>query len=78
MNAKVKLAALLGAAVLAVPGAAVVGNAVAADGSSSAAQAPALTPVQDSQPEQQERPDRDCPEKGGSGSSASAGTATAL
>ena len=68
MDAKLKIAGLLGAAVLAIPGAGLIGNAVAADTSSS----PSTTTVQQEQapPGDQQRPDReDCPEKeGGSGS----------
>jgi hypothetical protein len=67
MDAKLKLAGLLGAAVLAIPGAGLITNAVAADGTSSTTteqQAPQLEPTQGSG--DQQRPDRDdCPEKDG-------------
>ena len=58
---KARLAAILGAAVLAIPGGALVSNALAADGAS--ADAPASTPIQ----QEDQGPDRDCPEKDGSG-----------
>jgi hypothetical protein len=74
MDAKLKLAGLLGAAVLAIPGAGLITNAVAADGSSSSTtteqEAPLFEPAQsDEQQPDQPRPDRaDCPEKDGDGS----------
>ena len=70
---RLKVAALLGAAVLAVPGAGIVSNAFAADGgsgsSSTQQQAPAsgdATPVQTQDDGTPDR--RDCPEEDGSGS----------
>lgn len=69
MNARLKLAGLLSAAALAVPGAAAV-SAVASDGGSSETvttqRQPGLSPVQEGQPG---RPGDDCPDKqGGNGS----------
>jgi len=93
MNAKLKVAGLLGAGVLAIPGAGLIQSAVASDGTSSSTATeevvqPGFAPVQEEQAPQ-ERPDgerrapggRLCPEKdgegGGSGSSSSESGAAA-
>jgi hypothetical protein len=93
MNAKLKLAALAGAAVMVVPGAGLIQNAVAAGGATGSAtteqQAPELVPTQTQQQEQPDRPrPEDCPEKdgqggggsgsGSSGDSGASGSGTAL
>ena len=90
MNAKLRLAGVLGAAALAVPGAALVSSAVAADGGGSSSsqttqqappEDPGFAPIQESQPDRQpqDRPDRDCPKdrdgSGSGGSSSGDGTA---
>ena len=70
MNAKLKTAGLLGAAVMAIPGAGLITNAMAADGGSSSS----TTTVQQEQPDRQ-RPDReDCPEKDGRGGGSGSGS----
>ena len=78
---RVRLFAVLGVAVMALPGAGLIGNAVAADGGSSSStttqQAPDFAPTQSTQEQQQ--PDRDrggklCPEKDGEGSGSGSGS----
>lgn len=83
MNAKTKLAGVLGVAVMAIPGAGLIGNAVAADGGSSSStttqQAPGFAPTQSTQEQQQPDRDRDgrlCPEKDGEGSGDSSGASS--
>ncbi len=78
---RARIAVVAGAAALALPGGALIGNAVASDGASGSPapteqQAPraSFAPVQEPQPDR-ERPDgRDCPKQdgdgGGSGSAA--------
>jgi len=78
---RLKLAALLGAAVLAIPGAGIVSNAFAAEGGSGSSsteqqqQAPADGEAFPVQTQDENAPDgRDCPEEnGGSGSGSGAG-----
>jgi hypothetical protein len=81
-HGKLKIAAVLGAAALAVPGAGIVGNAIAAGGDSAPApqhQAPGpgiAAPVQAQDEDGRDRggPDgRDCPEKDGSGGGSGSG-----
>ena len=87
---RLRLAALLGAAALALPGGVLIGNAVAAGGDTSPSRSeqqfsdPGFAPVQETQPEEgsgdDRRPDgRDCPKDGqgdgrGSGSGGSGGS----
>ena len=80
---RLRLAAVLGAAALAVPGGAMIGNAFAADGSSSGSSTtqqqpaadPAATPVQDQDQDGPGRGGRDCPkDQGGGGSGAGSGS----
>ena len=78
---RTRMAVVLGAAALALPGGALIGNAVASDGApgSSTAieqQAPGtgFAPVQESQPDR-ERPDvRDCPKEDGNGGGSGSAT----
>jgi hypothetical protein len=86
-NRRLKLAAVLGAAALALPGGALIGNAFASDGGSSTTapsqQAPADPGfVQEGQqPDDERRPDgRDCPKdrQGNGGGSGGSGSSTAL
>ena len=75
---KARLAAVLGAAALAIPGGMLVGNAFAAGGESGATTAP-IQQIQDPYaPAQDERPDgRDCPEEEGGGGSEGSGDSAA-
>jgi hypothetical protein len=87
-TSRAKLAGVLGAAALAIPGGALVSNALADSGSSGSTQAPAqqqLAPTQDANPyapAQGERPDgngrgpggRDCPEEEGNGGGSGSGS----
>jgi len=77
---KRRLAAVLGAAALALPGGALVGNAIAADGGTGSGTSttqevpadPGLAPTQDeAQPDQPRGDDPDCPKRDGEGAGGS-------
>jgi hypothetical protein len=70
---RMKLVAVLGAALLALPGGFAIGNAFAADGSSEAS----TSTIQQEQDDDADRPDRDCPkEDGGDSGGEGSGTST--
>ncbi len=90
-NRRLKMAAVLGAAALALPGGALIGNAFASDGGSSTTapsssrQAPADPGFvqEEQQPDNERRPDgRDCPKdrqgNGKGGEAGGSGSSTAL